>query len=307
MNSKRQTIWLVSMLSLMVVLSAYYLFTEDVGNVEVTGTTPKEMTINAGQTDAMHPAATDANAGPRGEQKPGQKPEMKPEQKPEVKPEQKPEQKPEMKPEQKPEVKPEQKPEVKPEQKPEVKPEPKPEGKPEQKPEGKPEQKPEGKPEQKPGKGDKSSSTGAETSSIAAQPVSKNETDAKVLQQVQAQAHAQSGSDYFTNLQLKRDEENAKKAEQLLTIISDTKQTAEAAVKAQEELRKIEDMEAKVTNLEESLTKDFPQAVVTQDANKWKVTVQASKLEKSQALSIIDKTIKELNVGPDSVSVQMVP
>lgn len=29
MNSKRQTIWLVSMLSLMVVLSAYYLFTED--------------------------------------------------------------------------------------------------------------------------------------------------------------------------------------------------------------------------------------------------------------------------------------
>ncbi|SDR88954.1 stage III sporulation protein AH [Paenibacillaceae bacterium GAS479] len=31
MNSKRQTIWLVSMLSLMVVLSAYYLFTEDTG------------------------------------------------------------------------------------------------------------------------------------------------------------------------------------------------------------------------------------------------------------------------------------
>lgn len=29
MNSKRQTIWLVSMLSLMVVLSAYYLFTDD--------------------------------------------------------------------------------------------------------------------------------------------------------------------------------------------------------------------------------------------------------------------------------------
>ncbi|WP_054957700.1 SpoIIIAH-like family protein [Paenibacillus dakarensis] len=31
MNNKRQTIWLVSMLSLMVVLSAYYLFTEDSG------------------------------------------------------------------------------------------------------------------------------------------------------------------------------------------------------------------------------------------------------------------------------------
>lgn len=31
MNTKRQTIWLVSMLSLMVVLSAYYLFTQDIG------------------------------------------------------------------------------------------------------------------------------------------------------------------------------------------------------------------------------------------------------------------------------------
>lgn len=33
MNNKRQTIWLVSMLSLMVILSAYYLFTEDSGPV----------------------------------------------------------------------------------------------------------------------------------------------------------------------------------------------------------------------------------------------------------------------------------
>ena len=31
MNNKRQTIWLVSMLSLMVILSAYYLFTDDSG------------------------------------------------------------------------------------------------------------------------------------------------------------------------------------------------------------------------------------------------------------------------------------
>lgn len=35
MNNKRQTIWLVSMLSLMVVLSAYYLFTEDSGTSTV--------------------------------------------------------------------------------------------------------------------------------------------------------------------------------------------------------------------------------------------------------------------------------
>jgi len=35
MNTKRQTIWLVSMLSLMVVLSAYYLFTDSVGEMNV--------------------------------------------------------------------------------------------------------------------------------------------------------------------------------------------------------------------------------------------------------------------------------
>ncbi|MCM3633172.1 MULTISPECIES: SpoIIIAH-like family protein [Paenibacillus] len=34
MNTKRQTIWLVSMLSLMVILSAYYLFTQDIGSDE---------------------------------------------------------------------------------------------------------------------------------------------------------------------------------------------------------------------------------------------------------------------------------
>ncbi|MDT2191465.1 SpoIIIAH-like family protein [Paenibacillus larvae] len=34
MNGKRQTIWLVSMLSLMVLLSAYYLFTEGVGKLK---------------------------------------------------------------------------------------------------------------------------------------------------------------------------------------------------------------------------------------------------------------------------------
>lgn len=44
MNNKRQTIWLVSMLSLMVILSAYYLFTEDVTPVDnasgITDTNP---------------------------------------------------------------------------------------------------------------------------------------------------------------------------------------------------------------------------------------------------------------------------
>ncbi|GGF87054.1 SpoIIIAH-like family protein [Paenibacillus abyssi] len=53
MNTKRQTVWLVSMLSLMVILSAYYLFTEDSGSSNMF-------------TDAGQGGATEAAAGTNG-------------------------------------------------------------------------------------------------------------------------------------------------------------------------------------------------------------------------------------------------
>lgn len=55
MNTKRQTIWLVSMLSLMVVLSAYYLFTQDLGGkAETTDATHLQHAadVTAGETGA---------------------------------------------------------------------------------------------------------------------------------------------------------------------------------------------------------------------------------------------------------------
>jgi stage III sporulation protein AH len=63
MNAKRQTIWLVSMLSLMVVLSAYYLFTEDVNKLDLaskeTATKSQEVKIDMSQAGPA-PAKTDA-------------------------------------------------------------------------------------------------------------------------------------------------------------------------------------------------------------------------------------------------------
>ncbi|OBZ08107.1 MULTISPECIES: SpoIIIAH-like family protein [Bacillales] len=49
MNTKRQTVWLVSMLSLMVVLSAYYLFTQDIESPDVLtdGTKTEQAAQNA--------------------------------------------------------------------------------------------------------------------------------------------------------------------------------------------------------------------------------------------------------------------
>jgi stage III sporulation protein AH len=130
-------------------------------------------------------------------------------------------------------------------------------------------------------------------------------SDAKVLEKVQTQAT--SGSDYFVGQQLKRNEEMGKQTEKLLTIISDSKQNTDAVAKAYEELRKLEDKEAKITSLEESLMKDFPQAIVNEESGKWKVTVQSNKLERSQAVSIIDKVMKEMSVGADSIVVQYKP
>jgi stage III sporulation protein AH len=53
MNTKRQTIWLVSMLSLMVVLSAYYLFTEDVNklNTATEKVTQEDIKVTTEQKD----------------------------------------------------------------------------------------------------------------------------------------------------------------------------------------------------------------------------------------------------------------
>lgn len=83
MNTKRQTIWLVSMLSLMVVLSAYYLFTEDVNKLntanekvtqedikvttEVKDPQAGDQAVNGGVTSST--STTDAKATQTGAEK----------------------------------------------------------------------------------------------------------------------------------------------------------------------------------------------------------------------------------------------
>ncbi|SDD44107.1 stage III sporulation protein AH [Paenibacillus sp. UNCCL117] len=270
MNSKKQTIWLVSMLSLMVVLSAYYLFTEDVKELDVatsaTGLNTREIVVNTGQLDSAGPVAPEAQAV-SGKAAAGSA-------------------------------------------------------------NGQTTTPPAAAPSSSDAKAGgqtdgKASSTktdtpssagtsGAKADDKAAQPVSKPEAagsteDAKVLQTMQTTAKATSGSDYFISLQLKRNEELAKQVEGLMAIATDLKKTKEEAAKAQEEIARLQDMHDKVTSLEEGLMKDFPQVVVTQDAAKWKVTVQANKLERSQALSIVDKAMAELGLNPDQIKVEMKP
>lgn len=75
MNTRRQTVWLVSMLGLMVVLSAYYLFTEDVENMEVVSENPpeEEILIDATNPDGEGLGGRKYGGGKRtgGRQRPG--------------------------------------------------------------------------------------------------------------------------------------------------------------------------------------------------------------------------------------------
>lgn len=205
MNAKRQTVWLVSMLSLMVVLSAYYLFTEDVNELEVAN---NQIQGNEIKVDTITT---------QGDSKPG---------------------------------------------------------------------------------------TDAKSEPTSTNVSDSKKTDAEVLKQVAT--IATSGSDFFKSAQIKRQEELGIMVEKWMTVSLDSKKSTEEVQQALNELDKIQDHEARVANLEDILGKDFSNALVLQEGSKWKVVVQAAKLEKSQGVSIVDLVMNELNIGADKISIQYV-
>jgi len=208
MNNKRQTIWLVSMLSLMVILSAYYLFSEDVPSTNNAsgGSTPS--IEQAGKVSVVDPdgvEVTQVDEMTNGLADPG---------------------------------------------------------------------------------------TGGELSP-ADQEVLKGIANAK-------------GNDRLEQIAYERMNKVSKRAEELSTVIGNTKATQEEATAAAEELDRLEDMDARITSLQEKLLQDFDNAVVDEVDTNFKVIVLSNKLEKKQAIGIIDLATKELNVGPDRISVQYV-
>jgi stage III sporulation protein AH len=199
MNSKRQTIWLVSMLSLMVVLSAYYLFTQDASKMNTAKDATQTQDINVATKETT--PTTDTNT-----------------------------------------------------------------------------------------------SSESTTTQI---------TDAAVLEKVAQQG--KSSEDYFMAQQMQRNDNLAARMQSLMTIITDSKQNTEALGKAYDDLDVIQKQTAKINDIEAVLMKDFPNVIVTEALNKWKVVVQDNKLEKSQAVSIVDLVMKELNVGAENISIQVMP
>ncbi|URJ51422.1 SpoIIIAH-like family protein [Paenibacillus polymyxa] len=272
MNNKRQTVWLVSMLSLMVVLSAYYLFTEDsspanppVADSEQVSKVKQdaaqeattkaeeqlnelkvnEVVTNGEVTDGASAASTKSDTAsttdPATENSKGDKDTA-------------------------------------------------------------------ATPTTEPATSDQNT-TATKTDTTAQsddKAASTAKTDQQVLDQVATDQAAQpTAAAVIDNYLLERDVENQKKNDELTTAMNDS--TPKKAAEAQKELHVLEDKQAKITGIEEELQQQFANAVVREeDADKYKVVVLSEKLDAKQAVTIVDKVMKELNVTQDKISVQYV-
>jgi stage III sporulation protein AH len=234
MNTKRQTIWLVSMLSLMVILSAYYLFTEDVDTADMlTDGTHKEQTAQNGATEASGGQAgqnaAEASSGTAGQDGVTVNDVV-----------------------------------------------------------------------QSADAGGTKDAAGAASKDDAG--ISKE--DQQVLEDYKASNAAASS---FNALQEKRDQKFYDEYNRLMGVTTDPKADPAAASKAVEQLGQLEDKNTKITGLEEELTKQYKNAFVTEENNRYKVVIQSEKLDRSQADSIVTAVIKELGATPDQVTVQYIP
>jgi stage III sporulation protein AH len=223
MNNKRQTIWLVSMLSLMVILSAYYLFTEPANNASNTHQTQLG---NTGKASATNPdgiavsevgQATDSITGTK---KDGTVTDVA-----------------------------------------------------------------------------SGNNQGTDKSTASQSP-----NDQQVLK---GMANLK-GSQLLDQKLLEQRDYMSKKAEEFSAIIANTKVSQAEAIQAQEDLTRLEETDARITSLQTKLLQNFDNAVVSEENQNFKVIVLSNKLEKKQAVSIIDLAMKELDVTPDRVTVQYV-
>lgn len=216
MNNKRQTIWLVSMLSLMVILSAYYLFTEDAPTTTGTEATQLADADKASNPDGVSVTQVDQST------------------------------------------------------------------------------------DELTGVPTDGTTEGTQEAEVDPQGVSPE--DQEVINGIENikgnQLLDQKLLEYQTNV--------SKLSEELRAKSVNTKLSQEETAAAMEELYRLEDMDSKITSLQEKLLQDFDNAVVEEVDTNFKVIVLSDKLEKKQAVNIVEMATKELDVTPDRVSVQYV-
>ncbi|WP_379128802.1 SpoIIIAH-like family protein [Paenibacillus sp. sgz500958] len=131
--------------------------------------------------------------------------------------------------------------------------------------------------------------------------------DAAILDEVASQSV--SASSMFNNYLYEREQKNIKNQNDLTVQINDMSKTPAETAAAMEQLNQLQDKESKINGIEEQLQQKFGygEAIVKEEAgNAYKVIVLSDKLDAKQAVGIVDLVMKELSVTQDKVSVQYV-
>ncbi|OIA99009.1 mutants block sporulation after engulfment (stage III sporulation) [Paenibacillus sp. LC231] len=288
MNNKRQTIWLVSMLSLMVILSAYYLFTDDSGtkappvaeSTQVDGQKPgagqeangtagagDELVVNEvleegtdGDSGANEQGTGTSDTGAAGTENPAEATQGEQGEQGKASGEA-----------------------------------------------GKTEE-PEVKESQEGAENSKDASStgkeGAEESKDTSSTSNGNKSDEEVLEQVAA--NATSAAAQLESYKLDRSQKNMKLYDELMTKIDNHENKPEQTAQATEQLKAAEAKEEVILSIEEALQQQYGNAVVKEESEKYNVVVLSEKLDAKGAAGIVSLVMKELKVSPDKVTVQYV-
>ncbi|WP_339319708.1 SpoIIIAH-like family protein [Paenibacillus sp. FSL R10-2734] len=154
---------------------------------------------------------------------------------------------------------------------------------------------------------DKAAKDTTATDTAAANTTTKTpaKNDKEILDEVASQSV--SASSMFTNYLYEREQKNLKSQQDLLALINNMEKTPADNAVAQEQLLNLEEKESKITGIEEQLQQKYGEAIVKEEAgDSYKVVVLSDKLDVKQAVSIVDLVMKELSVSQDKVSVQYV-
>lgn len=124
-----------------------------------------------------------------------------------------------------------------------------------------------------------------------------------ILQGVEGQQQAT--STMFDSLHLEREEQL--KEEMLRLFAVSASGNIDSATDAQEQIYAINDKLSKLSHLEDLIRRDFPNAIITESNNIWKVLVNTDQMQKSEAVSIMAMVMNELDAGPDEIIVEIKP
>ncbi|GIP25380.1 hypothetical protein J23TS9_05100 [Paenibacillus sp. J23TS9] len=153
---------------------------------------------------------------------------------------------------------------------------------------------------------DKTASTGKTAAADDKTTAKTEKSDADVLKEVAAQTQKSSGVSEIESYLFQRSQDNLKKHNDLMATMNNmTKDPAESA-KASEELTTLETKENKIQGIEEELEQkySFANAFVKEENDKYQVLVLSDKPDVKQAVSIVELVMKEMNVSQDKVSVK---